>query len=274
MSGEKSPMAIDEYASLEEAVMAKPKGREFLREYARRHRVTGADDVLKGLGEFKELLAEQREPEQVGILRAELREMSASIAQTRRDIRAINPEEASDNRIMAATEELDAIVTAAERATTDILGHAEQLQEIGAKLRESGADAELCDAIAAHVTEVFLACSFQDITGQRTTKVVNILRYLEQRVNTMIEVWGRDESKDDQGSSIRTGAGAAPLDGPQLAGQGVNQDQVDEMLREVGEHEGPFEAAAAAAAGSTPLNGETENADLDSLFGPESEAAA
>ena len=127
MSGEKVPMSIDEYASLEEAVMAKPTGREFLREYARRHRVTGADDVLRGLTEFKDLLMEQREPEQVGILRAELREMSASIAQTRLDIRAINPDEASDNRIMAATEELDAIVTAAERATTDILGHAEQL---------------------------------------------------------------------------------------------------------------------------------------------------
>jgi len=271
MSGEKPSMSIDEYASLEEAVMDKPRGREFLREYARRHRVTGADDVLRGLNEFKDLLTEQKEPEQVSILRAELREMSASIRQTRHEIRAINPEEASNNRIMAATEELDAIVIAAERATTDILGHAEQLQEIGGKLRETGADAELCDAIAAHVTEVFLACSFQDITGQRTTKVVNILRYLEQRVNSMIEVWGRDDSKDEQGSSIRAGAGAATLDGPQLPGQGVNQDQVDEMLREDNVHDGPFEAAAA---GSPPVNGETANADLDSLFSPGSEAAA
>lgn len=272
MSGEKVPMSIDEYASLEEAVMAKPTGREFLREYARRHRVTGADDVLRGLTEFKDLLMEQREPEQVGILRAELREMSASIAQTRLDIRAINPDEASDNRIMAATEELDAIVTAAERATTDILGHAEQLQEIGGKLREKGSDTELCDAIDTHVTEVFLACSFQDITGQRATKVVNILRYLEQRVNTMIEVWGTDDSRAGNGVSLRSDTSGAPLDGPQLPGGGVDQDQVDELLREDGVHEGPFDAAAAA--GNSPINGKTGNADIDSMFSPEAEAAA
>jgi hypothetical protein len=42
------------------------------------------------------------------------------------------------------------------------------------------------------VTEVLTACSFQDITGQRTTKVVNTLRYLEQRVNSMMEIWGVD----------------------------------------------------------------------------------
>ena len=202
MSVEAYPMSIDEYASLEEGVMKKPKGRAFLREYARRHRVAGADDVLEGLSEIRELLAKQKEPEQVTILRAELEEMSAAIAQTRREIRALRPEEGSSNRIMAATEELDAIVTATERATSDILGHAEQLQEISSKLREKDADTDLCDAISTHVTEVFLACSFQDISGQRTTKVVNLLRYLELRVNSMIEVWGKAHSTWSDGRPV------------------------------------------------------------------------
>ena len=262
--GEDSPMSIDEYASLEEAVMSKRKGREFLREYARRHRVAAADDVLCGLSEFKELLAEQKEPELLSVLRGELAEMGTSIAQTRREIRAINPEEASNNRIMAATEELDAIVTAAERATTDILGHAEQLQEIGSKFRAKGADTELCDGIRTHVTEIFLACSFQDITGQRTTKVVNILRYLEQRVNTMIEVWGADDPQKGTGWSIRARTGGS-LDGPQLPGEGVNQDQVDEMLRDDGVQDSSF----AAPAGGPVKEEEVRKANIDSLFGSE-----
>jgi chemotaxis protein CheZ len=40
---------------------------------------------------------------------------------------------------------------------------------------------------------LFEACSFQDITGQRITKVVRSLTYVETRVNKLIEAWGRSE---------------------------------------------------------------------------------
>ena len=82
--------------------------------------------------------------------------------------------------------------------------------------------------------EILMACSFQDITGQRTTKVVNTLRYLEQRVNAMIEIWGI-ESMDGAKPPLH----AAPpddqrpdshlLNGPALEG-GVSQDDVDALL--------------------------------------------
>ena len=75
------------------------------------------------------------------ILKADLEEMRTLILKTRQEIVAIKPEDAGNNRIMAATGELDAIVTATERATTEILGATERLQEIGAKLREGGTDA-------------------------------------------------------------------------------------------------------------------------------------
>ena len=41
--------------------------------------------------------------------------------------------------------------------------------------------------------EIFTACSFQDLTGQRTTKVINVLRYIEQRIGSMIAIWGEDK---------------------------------------------------------------------------------
>ena len=40
----------------------------------------------------------------------------------------------------------------------------------------------------------YTACSFQDITGQRTEKVVNVLRFIEQRINAMIEIWGVEDT--------------------------------------------------------------------------------
>src|SRR3954454_13573343 len=96
---------------------------------------------------------------------------------------------------------------------------------------------DLANDIEVQVMEIMTACSFQDITGQRTTKVINTLRYIEERVNALIEVWGVD----------RTGSGAIPdvaaahrklndarpdahlLNGPQLDGQGVSQNDIDAL---------------------------------------------
>lgn len=275
MSDQKYSMSVDEFADLEEAVAKTPQGRAFLREHARRNRTVGADDVARGLEEVKGLLTEHRGSEQIDILRSELEGMSASIAQTRNEISAIKPDGAGNNRIMAATEELDAIVTATERATTDILGHAEHLQELSGKLRDGGADAALCDELDNQLTEVFLACSFQDITGQRTTKVVNTLRYLEQRVNTMIEVWGTENNKRaGQALGARDAEGASSdeshlLEGPQLPGGGVDQEQIDEILDEPGPAEGEVVAQVEAAHEQSVSEG-----DLEALFNTGSDEAA
>lgn len=84
---------------------------------------------------------------------------------------------------------MDAIVSATERASFDILNSAERLMDLGAKLRKGGADPDLCTEVESEVMNIFTACSFQDLTGQRTSKVVNALRYIEQRVNAMIAIW-------------------------------------------------------------------------------------
>ncbi len=155
--------------------------------------------------------------------------------QTRNEIAAIKPEEAGNNRIMAATGELDVIVSATERATSDILTSAEQIQDIATTLREAGAADETCDEIDNHVTNIFTACSFQDITGQRTTKVVNVLRYLEQRVNAMIEIWGADgiEASAAPGEMPDDRPDSQLMDGPQMEGEGASQDDIDRILQEM-----------------------------------------
>ena len=37
---------------------------------------------------------------------------------------------------------------------------------------------------------IFEACSFQDITGQRITKVVSTLTYIEERLHGLQDAWG------------------------------------------------------------------------------------
>jgi chemotaxis regulatin CheY-phosphate phosphatase CheZ len=209
---------------------------------------------LRGFGKIRKAMTRQKPEGHLDILRGELEEMRASILKTLQDIAAIKPEGADNNRIMAARAELDAIVTVTERATNNILGAAEGLQEIGAKLREGGADTDACDEIDTHVTDIFLACSFQDITGQQTTKVINVLRYLERRVKSMIDIWGDEDAKS---SGVRTEStekwdDANLLQGPQLEGNGVSQDEVDRMLDgDFGKAMAPAKDADAADTPST-----------------------
>ncbi len=50
-------------------------------------------------------------------------------------------------------------------ATSDILGAAEKIQEFAWTLREQGVDNDSCDALDMEATNIYMACSFQDLTG-------------------------------------------------------------------------------------------------------------
>ncbi len=222
-------MSDAEFVAVEDAMGQTELGRSFLDEHARRNSMVRAHDVMDVLTDVRQSLAAQSASTPVEILRRELQEMSASIMETRREIAAIKPDDAGDNRIMAATGELDVIVSATERATTEILSSAEQVQDVAMKLREEGVDAASCDELDNHVINIFTACSFQDITGQRTTKVVNALRYLELRVNTWIVIWGV-EGVDPTHASRVDRPDSHLLEGPRLESEAASQDEIDRIL--------------------------------------------
>ena len=223
-----------QYASIYDAMAQSELGLLFFEEYSKRESVVNAAQVLAALDDIRDSSSGETKSVPMDILRRELQEMSSSIMQTRQEIAAMKPEEAGNNRIMAATEELDAIVTACERSIADVLTATERMQEIGKKARKLGFDPELCDQIEGNATDIFMACSFQDITGQRTTKVVNVLRYLEQRVNSMIDIWSVEGvcSSGAQFDPIDTREDAYLLEGPRLGGLGNGQDDIDKLLRD------------------------------------------
>lgn len=226
----------DNFEKLEEAVMSTPRGRWFLREFAKRNRVADTKSVLEQLSEFQSAILDSQSDVRIEVLQTELREMANSITETRADIASLQSDEAAGDHIEAAAGELDAVVDATENATSSILAAAEELQLISEKLRDLEIDSQFCDDIETHTTDIFMACSFQDLTGQRMTKVVNTLRFLEQRVNMMIEVWGVDGSAKNQKVNLSTTApgdsrpDAELLDGPASDGEGFSQDEIDAML--------------------------------------------
>jgi len=136
--------------------------------------------------------------------------------------------------IFRHVDKLDQIVGATETATSDILSAAEDVQEVAWTLREQDVAPEFCDRLDQRAIDIYTACSFQDITGQRTTKVVRMLRQVEQRINAMIGAW-----KAGSGTETAEHAPAAHpgqehrdlLNGPSKDGEGLQQHDVDEMLR-------------------------------------------
>lgn len=247
----------DPFEAIEQAVRETPRGRAFLDEFARRTRAGDTDRILSALGDLKSTLTETVATPNVDVLRRELETMAASIAQTRREIAAIRPEGPGNNRIVRATEELDFVVKSTERATSEILTAAERILEIVGELKSRGVDDPLCDELDMHGTNLLMACSFQDLTGQRMTKVVNTLRYLETRVNAMIDIWGI--TADDAASHKDIDPGDRPdahlLNGPAREGEGVAQDDIDRLMS--GEMD-PAEAALPGAPASQD--------DIDALF--------
>jgi hypothetical protein len=92
-------------------------------------------------------------------------------------------------------------------------------------------EGEVCDLLDANATEVYTACSFQDITGQRTRKVIQVLRYLEDRINAMISIWGLDGAMAAEAAEARAVDGdKALLNGPAKPGHGMDQADVDMVM--------------------------------------------
>jgi chemotaxis regulatin CheY-phosphate phosphatase CheZ len=250
---EPRPSLGESYAALEAILRASPRGRWFLAEYARRNRTAETEMLLEALDRIERAVTRTPARSNVpGNVFAELVDMSEAIARTRREIAQIRPPHQFDKQLVSATEELDHIVEATEKATSDILQAAEEIQEVAWTLREKGIEIELCDKIDQRATDIYTSCSFQDITGQRTEKVVKALRFIEQRINAMIEIWGVDDiafKVDDIASKMRSFAEAVRddelLNGPQKHGEGLNQEDVDQMLREA-------RAQAASAASAAP----------------------
>jgi chemotaxis regulatin CheY-phosphate phosphatase CheZ len=221
----------DEYEHIEETIARSAKGRAFLRRYARLAQGGAADDVRRLLEQMRAVLSDHQAhshaAQHVAALRRELLEMAASIEQARREVAALRPQDGDSDKFLSATNELDAIVTSTERASFDILNSAERLMDLSSRLRRGGADAELCSDIEGEVTSIFTACSFQDLTGQRTSKVVSALRYIEQRINAMTAIWDLDGVEPTGEAAADSRPDSHLLNGPSLPGHGIGQSDVD-----------------------------------------------
>ena len=210
-------------------------------EASRSERITQVMDEI-GMGNSGEIsineimsLAQTMSKSLEGVYRAvdssiqrEFREIASYIEAMKTDIAGLQANDLKHTHLPTAGKELDAVVEATEEATNTIMECAETIM---------CADASDHDAYKAAVDEqvmkIFEACSFQDITGQRITKVVETLTMIDERVSRFAQ---KMRVQDAEGHATDEEAERAKrkedllLDGPQQKGEGVSQDEVDNLF--------------------------------------------
>jgi len=255
------PLSEADFDLIEAAVMETGRGRWFLAEYARRNRHSDTMTLLGAIDRLEAAIRGEPTAQSADRIRFDLFEMAKAIARTKAEIAAIKPEVEDSGKFGEVTAQLDSIVQTTETATSDILAAAEQVQEIAWTLREQGIEPEVCDLINAKAIDIYTACAFQDLTGQRTGKVIQVLRYLEGRINAMIDIWGLDG--DTAGEKAAGPNAPAALTGP--SGLGLDQADVDVMMAPAAASTAAEGAQAAAFDGyKTPIPNEAARAASES----------
>lgn len=158
-------------------------------------------------------------------------ELAKIIDDLKKQISSHGPQYVKNTHIPEATDELDAVVAATAEATNTIMAQCEKIDTVGAGLDEASRE-----ALTGCVTQIYEACSFQDITGQRIKKVISTLRVIEERVDSIVDTLGdkvglkisdaqlvKEVSVEDEKSL---------LNGPQMPDKAITQDDIDKLLAE------------------------------------------
>jgi chemotaxis protein CheZ len=249
-----SPISDADYEAIAAAVMETERGRWFLKEYARRNRNSDTQTVLNALERLEDRIsvaADSNGDTSVALISHNVIDLAEAITQVKREVQELGGNGDEKDHFNSATVELEAIVTQTETATGEILEAAEKIQEVLWILREEGANETQCDIIESKIIDVYTACSFQDLTGQRSSKVVRLVGYVEKRVSAMMEILGLASNEEDgqrerakpvaSETPNETNAGEAYqegdsrsdahlLHGPALEGEAIEQDDVDALF--------------------------------------------
>jgi chemotaxis protein CheZ len=165
----------------------------------------------------------------------ELEALARYIERAKHEINTVRCEDIPAKHIPTASLELDAIGSHLEEATSVILDSCERLEAAAAR-----AGGETSAAIAAEVTRIYEACSFQDIAGQRMTKIVKTLHTIEDRIGRLLTALGHDLLEPAPAGTRSPATPAAArgddglLNGPQPPGAGNSQADIDALFAVLG----------------------------------------
>ncbi len=176
--------------------------------------------------------------EQCEKLKVELNLIYDAINRTKQEIAVLHGKSFNGVEMARASGELGAVVGGTETATQRILEAAEAIDQSAAALcKITSADQQqlLSEEIQERVVSIFEACNFQDLTGQRINKAMTTMKFIEQHVTVMMDIWGGVDAIAALAPAIgeKEAGDVRFLNGPKLDGDAghASQDDIDAMFR-------------------------------------------
>jgi chemotaxis protein CheZ len=155
------------------------------------------------------------------------------IQRVRIEIASLNQSGDGEDQFATMGQQLDGVIEATKDASDSIMEAIEKSNEAVSKLKEGIKDSDLFEAleeIENSNSAVFEACAFQDITGQRVTKIVKSVSYVEDRVTALREIWGDDELNKVELEIVELTEDEKLLHGPQSKAEAISQEEIDKLF--------------------------------------------
>jgi chemotaxis protein CheZ len=175
--------------------------------------------------------------EQCEKLKVELDLIHDAINRTKREIATLHGKSFDGGEMAKVNGELGAVVGGTEQATQQILEATEAIDQAATALSKNTSPDQqklLSEEIQERVISIFEACNFQDLTGQRISKVMTTMKFIENHINVMMEIWGGvDAIKAHAAPIVDTREGDAKLlNGPKSDGDvgHASQDDIDALF--------------------------------------------
>ncbi len=160
------------------------------------------DEIVSELRALRAIVEQQQtqpanlassELDELQKIKTELDMIYDAINRTKQEIATLHVTGFRGPEMARVTDELGAVVGGTEQATQTILAAAEEIDQMAGNLApalRNDHDKALTQDIQDRVIKIFEACNFQDLTGQRISKVVATMKFIEQHIVRMIEIWG------------------------------------------------------------------------------------
>ncbi|MCJ2012909.1 protein phosphatase CheZ [Methylobacterium sp. J-076] len=200
------------------------------------------DEILSAIGDLRRIMqssasetveACRKELNDALAMRGELDMMKDAIVRTKADLAALHRSDVTGKGMRRAADELDAVVESTERATTTLLSVVEDVESRASMLRSMHLTPDArphVDAILDQVIRAYEACNFQDLTGQRISKIVQVMKFIEEHLDRVITAWSALDSFRDlvaAGPQPDADDEGALLNGPKLPDDPGHVDQSD-----------------------------------------------
>lgn len=150
--------------------------------------------------------------------------LARDIVQARAQIAELRPGALKRDNLPRAIEEMHEIVRTTEVASNAIMESAEAITNA----MPDDTDENFRKLVQASCQNIFESCAFQDLTGQRISKVMSTLQLVDEHLETLQALLG-DEFEDSEAVAPSEGE-ADLLSGPALQGEGNSQDDVDKLF--------------------------------------------